>query len=702
MRPFLHRVGSVVACVTVGLAASAATPAHAAATAWVGDAHAAVRLVTGGTHVGEGRTLEAGLEFRFSPGWHGYWRTPGDAGLPPMIDWSGSDNVIRGDVAWPAPTRLVVQGLQNGIYTGHVILPATLVLKTPGQPATIRASVGYAACSNVCVPFQADLSLPVPAGIASPSPEAPLIAAAVADVPRAPAAADFDVVGTSLDRVGAAAMLVIDLRSRGEPFSHPDLFIEGDGFGLPGPPTVDLREGGRAARLSVSLGGLSAASHPLTFTVTDGARAATFAQTPSAGAISSVAGTASWFAAVGSALLGGLILNLMPCVLPVLSIKLMGLIRQAGTGRQAMRMSLLATGLGVVASFLVLAAVLVALRWFGASLGWGIQFQQPWFLAGMASLTVLFAASLFDWVTIGIPSSLMTAMGARAQAPLAGAFLTGAFATLLATPCSAPFVGTAVGFALAQGPAEILGVFLCLGVGMALPYGVAAVFPGLVRWLPRPGPWMVVLRAFLGLMLLGTAVWLVLVLWSTRGGVAAGAVFVALTALLVLRGLHARRSGVAHRWVGVATVALMLAPFAVAALPAPDPVAAPGDAGWQAFDPDALPGLVAMGKTVLVDVTATWCLTCKVNEIAALGRPEVSARLARTDVIRMRADWSRPDPVIAAFLHRFARYGIPLDVVYGPMRPAGEPLPELLTPGVVLAAVALASDGSGPLAASAP
>ena len=170
-----------------------------------------------------------------------------------------------------------------------------------------------------------------------------------------------------------------------------------------------------------------------------------------------------------------------------------------------MRASLAATALGVMSSFLALAAILIGLQQSGASLGWGIQFQQPWFLAGMASLTVLFAASLFDWVAIGLPNSLMGAAGARSRTPLVEAFLTGAFATLLATPCSAPFVGTAVGFALAQGPAEILCIFLCLGLGMALPYGAVAVVPGLVRWIPRPGPWMLVLRVVLGLLLLATA-----------------------------------------------------------------------------------------------------------------------------------------------------------------------------------------------------
>ncbi len=683
-----------------GLVSWAETSAHAASSEWVGDAHAAVRLITRDDAVGRAPTVDAGLEFRLAPGWHGYWRTPGDAGLPPMVDWSGSDNVNRGDLSWPAPTRLVVDGLQNSVYEGHFVLPATLAVTTPGAPTTLRATIGYAACSNICVPYQADLTLALPAGPATTSSEAPLLAKARADVPGTLDAAGIEIVAASFSKVGAVPTLAIELRSGTEPFLRPDLFVEGAGTGLPGPPRVDLWEGGRAARLSVALPDTASITQPLTLTFTDGARAATFVQRPSERIASSTGVTTStWLVALLSALLGGLILNLMPCVLPVLSVKLLGLVRQAGAGQRAMRLGLVATALGVVTSFLLLASVLIALQWSGVSLGWGVQFQQPWFLAGMASLTVLFAASLLDWISIGLPSTVMTAMAARPRGRLLEAFLTGAFATLLATPCSAPFVGTAVGFALAQGPGEILAIFLCLGIGMALPYGAAALFPGLVRWLPRPGPWMLTLRTTLGVLLLGTAAWLLLVLWSAAGGLVSGTSVVLLAALLVVLGLRARHSAAGRRWPGIVIAALAVAPVVVSTLPAASPAHATLAKDWQAFDAAAIPNLVANGKTVLVDVTATWCLTCKVNELAALDSADVRGRLGRADTVRMRADWSRPNAAIEDYLHRFGRYGIPLDVVYGPGRPAGESLPELLTPAIVLEALDRAS-GVSPMAAA--
>ncbi|WP_245504330.1 protein-disulfide reductase DsbD family protein [Lichenihabitans psoromatis] len=719
------RLRPSAALLSVGLAVMtlqlAATVARAASTPWVGDAHAAVRLITRDDRVGQSATVEAGLEFRFAPGWHGYWRTPGDAGLPPVVDWSTSDNVRRGEIAWPAPVRLVVEGLQNSVYEGDVILPVSLVLERPGEAATLHASVGYAACSNVCVPFQAELSLPLPAGPEARAAEAPLLVAARAKVPGAPGSAGIEVVNTGIVASGGAASLVVTLKSNAEPFRRPDLFVEGAGGGLPAAPEVSLTDDGRTARLTVALGPTSPPIEALTLTLTDGSRATSFgapvgfvpSPPPTLATAQDAAQphviastpnrTLSWGAALLSALFGGLILNLMPCVLPVLSIKLMGLVRHAGVGRRTMRMSLLATASGVIASFLALAAVLIGLQWSGASLGWGIQFQQPWFLAGMASLTVLFAASLFDWLAIGLPSALMTSAGSRRSGqPLVEAFLTGAFATLLATPCSAPFVGTAVGFALAQGPIEILAVFLCLGVGMALPYGAIAAFPRLVRWVPRPGPWMVGLRTALGFLLLGTAAWLLVVLWSTAGGRVAGAVLGPMIALLLFRAVMARRPGLNRTWITALTTVLVLAPLAAAAWPTAAPRHAPERQQWQVFDPAALPGLVAEGRTVLVDVTATWCLTCKINDLTALDRTEVATRIDQRHVVRMRADWSRPDPAIAAYLRGFGRYGIPMDVVYGPARPTGEPLPELLSPTLVLNALDRAAAGAEPQAALPP
>ncbi len=688
----LARFPTLVA-LSVGFIMWTGNAAHAAATNWVGDSRAAVRLITATDHIAADLTLEAGLEFRFAKGWHGYWRTPGDAGIPPTVDWSASEDISGADISWPAPHRLVIEELQNSVYENDVVLPVKLHLKQAHTSVRVKASIEYAACSEICVPLQAELTLPLSTGAVGPSAESVLINLAQKQVPGSPDAAGIDVIRTRFVVTASEPTLVVDLQSKSGAFIRPDLFVEGAGNGIPPAPKVELQDAGKTARLTVRLATLPPPDRPLTLTLVDENRTAEF-KGPAGATIPEH--SSAFFAALLSALLGGLILNLMPCVLPVLSIKLFAFTRQAGGDLRDVRLGSAVTASGIMTSFLLLAASLVGLKWSGATLGWGIQFQQPWFLAGMAVLTILFAASFFEWLPIGLPSSIASIASKRSGGPMLEAFLAGVFATLLATPCSAPFVGTAVGFALARGPSEIFAIFLCLGIGMALPYWVAALFPGCVRWLPRPGPWMLVVRKFLGILLLGTAVWLIFVLWSIAGAWMTAITTVLLACMLGYRALisapvkgqiavhMSRRSG----WItaGLAIAPLVFSLSAVASVS--QPAAGPE---WQAFNLEALPGLIADGNTVLVDVTATWCLTRKVNELRVLENAEICSRFQQSHVIRMRADWSRPNPLIGDYLHRFGRYGIPFDVVYGPGRPQGEALPELLTTSALLHAIDRAS-----------
>jgi suppressor for copper-sensitivity B len=662
--------------------------ALAAATGWVGDDHAAARLIAATDATGAAKTVGAGLEIRLAPGWHAYWRTPGDAGIPPSVDWSGSANLKRADLAWPAPARYSLQGFETAAYRDHVVLPVALSLARPGQPLDVHAQVSWAACANICVPYSANLELKLPAGPAAPSAQAGLIAAARARVPRPLAAAGIDLVSADAVGDGADTALRVRLRSPEAAFAAPDLFVEGLDKGSPGRPAVALSQSGQIATLSVPIREAKPADvigKKLTLTVVDGARAAEFTATPRPGMPAE--GDARLLPILAIALLGGLVLNAMPCVLPVLSLKLLSVASHAGSERRQVRVGLLMTALGVLASFGAIAAALIALKASGAAIGWGIQFQWPWFIAAMAAVTALFAASLWGWLPILAPRfAYDAAAGRRAGTPYADAFATGAFATLLATPCSAPFVGTAVGFALAEGPAEIIAVFLALGLGMAAPYGMVAAFPRLVRLLPRPGRWMNGVRVALGLALGATAVWLLFVLAALSGpraALAAATALAAVLALLALKSRHVipRRAAPATSAAATALVAAAVLWPALAGVGAPDAGAAAGR--WRAFAPGEIRGLVAQGKTVFVDVSAAWCLTCKVNEAAVLDRDPVAERLFGPGVVAMRGDWTRPDPALTRYLESFGRYGIPFNAVYGPGRPQGELLPELLTAGAV-------------------
>jgi suppressor for copper-sensitivity B len=674
-------------------------PLRAAASEWAREQHGAARLISAVEATGSSAVLDVGLQLRLTPGWHTYWRTPGDAGFPPSIDWKGSENVAGAEIAWPAPQRLPpLAGLETVGYEGGVVLPIGVRLAHPKELVHLHADVDYASCKDICIPYHAGLDLKLRPGLAIPGPEAPLIAAARARVPGDLAAARLRVLGAAVAPGKDGAMLSLRLASTGEPLRVPDLFVEGVASGSPGRPAVALTADGKVATIGVPIRGGVAAAIPgtnLRVTFVDGARAAEIAIMPSLGALAPIAGSTARITIIGLALLGGLILNLMPCVLPVLSLKLLALASYSGAARRAARIGLFATGTGVIVSFLVIAAALIVLKAAGSAIGWGIQFQQPWFLAGMALLTTLFAASLWDWLPFVLPDHITNAIGSvRGRGRLSGAFLMGAFATLLAASCSAPFVGTAIGFALARGPLDISFVFTALGIGMAAPFLAVAAAPGAVAYLPRPGPWMVWLRRGLGLALLGTAVWLLAVLAleaSADVALLVGGTLGALLATLAWRHTLSpdRR---AHLATGVAAIILAAITVVVPSLrgPAvPVDLAHPSKAAgrWQPFDEASAHRMVADGKVVLVDVTAAWCLTCKVNELAVLDRAPVAERLRSPDAATMRADWTRPNPTITAYLQIFGRYGVPLDVVYGPGAPEGIALPELLTSGAVMDAL---------------
>ena len=355
----------------------------------------------------------------------------------------------------------------------------------------------------------------------------------------------------------------------------------------------------------------------------------------------------------------------MPCVLPVLSLKLMQVLRAGHEARSTVRVGFLATAAGVVTSFLVLAAGAIALRHAGVAIGWGIQFQQPLFLIALSLVLVVFAGSMIGSLEIRLPGVLARMAGVDGGGHW-GNFLSGAFATLLATPCSAPFVGTALGFALSAGALEVLAIFTAMGIGLAAPWLGIAAFPALVTLLPRPGRWMAVVRAVLALALALTAAWLVAIAAEQVDGTWRN---VTVLAVAVMAAALAARAWWWQRGLGVVTAVLAcVALLAAGAAPPggrPGPDARAVDGSWEEFDPGRITGLVADGRVVFVDVTADWCLTCKVNDAVVFATDPVSGQFATPDVVPMRADWTRPDDAIARYLAGFGRYGIPFNAVYG-------------------------------------
>ena len=641
-----------------------------------------VRLISAVAATGSASSLPLGLEFSLKPGWKIYWRSPGEAGLPPEIDWAGSVNLAGASLSWPAPRWFDAFGLDTAGYEDEVILPLAARPAEPGEGLLLRASVRYLACSTVCIPVVADLTLDLPPGPSGASPFAHAIGRFLARVPGDGAAQGLRLERIETDGTGVLAAVI----AADPPLARPDLFVEGPegvSFGRPEPV---LEEGGRRVRFRFTAKGEDGPARltgeTLTVTLADGERSLE-ATGPVVAAAAGIGGR-TLLAMLGIAFLGGLILNVMPCVLPVLSLKLLSLVSSSGMERWRIRGGFLASAAGVVSSFLILASGLAGLKAAGAQAGWGIQFQQPLFLTAMILVMTLFAANL--WGAFTIASPVLSSRGAVKQG-WGGDFAAGVLATLLATPCSAPFVGTALGFALARGPADILLIFATMGIGMAAPYLVLALWPGLAGFLPRPGRWMDRLRFLFGFLMLGTGGWL---LWVLAGAAGAPAALIVGILAAVLLSVLLARSRLSVRVRAVLTVLFAgVALLAVGLWNVPhEGIAASSrqDTLWRPFEPEAIPVLVAEGKLVMVDITADWCLTCRFNKTAVLDREPVAGMLAGPGVVAMRGDWTRPDDAIALFLARFGRYGLPFNAVFGKGAPEGALLPELLTAEAVQAA----------------
>ena len=716
-------LGLVLGAMSVGVAIAAPSNSPGASP-WVKTEQTELRLIAATETVGAAETLRLGLHFKLKPGWKIYWRSPGDAGFPPIPDWSSSRNLKSAVMQWPAPERFSVLGLETLGYKKEVVFPITVTRLDLAKPLHLSGAIRYLVCDEICIPYDADVRLTVAQGPIRPSPFAHLISRFQSNVPG-----DGKRQGLAVEAVetwgrGEAIVLRVRVTST-TPFRTPDIYPEGPRALTFAKPTVRLRPDGLSATLALEVFATqylkgpekSLAGRTLTVTLVDGMRSAEARLTVApalagsglptdAGDTGDAGASPSLALILAFALLGGLILNLMPCVLPVLSIKLLSVVGHGGGDRRLVRLSFLASAAGIVFSFLVLAGALIALKAGGMTIGWGIQFQQPWFLIAMTLMVTAFALNLWGIFEVRLPFWISD-LGEHTSHVhgLGGHFLQGAFATLLATPCSAPFLGTAVGFALARGWGEITAVFAVLGLGLALPYLGVAAFPGLATRLPKPGPWMVTFRRFLGLALIATGVWLLSVLAASAGfktAVLVGGLTAASAGLLALARL--KRPGMGRR-AAIGIMAAVLAAFlAPGWLGDVTPGVPPGGTAsakligkaggstdvlgklWQPFDEARIPGLIAQGKTVFVDVTADWCITCQVNKGLVLSRGKVLAKLQDPNVVIMQADWTRPDPVISDFLARHDRFGIPFNAVYGLGAPKGVVLPELLSQSVVLKA----------------
>ncbi len=677
-------------------ASSAQASSAQASSEWVEYGQGRVRLVSATTGT-TGEDLLLGLQYEIAPGWEIYWRTPGEAGFPTTIDWTGSENVSDAVISWPVPGRFQIFGLDTFGYKDAVVLPIPARVARPAEGAQIRALINFLTCQETCVPHDISLEMDLPGGGGN-SEYAALINRYEALVPTRDGGFGLSISRSELVDGSDEGLLQVVALSQ-IPFTNVDLFVEGPEEYQFAPPDVRISADGLRAVLQVpiALSSFGTIGTPppllgneLTLTVVDGGRA--FEQTlrTSLGQ-SEATNFLPFFSIILLAFVGGLILNVMPCVLPVLSIKLLGMVSHGGGNAGEVRRSFLATSAGILFAFLALGTFLVILRSAGAAVGWGIQFQQPLFVVTMILVITLFAANMWGMFEIALPQwvSNLTVRGdggaPRNPHSVGSSFGSGVFATILATPCSAPFLGTAIGFALSRGTVDIYAIFAALGVGMSSPFLIVSALPKLATKLPKPGRWMDTVKKIMGFALAATALWLLSVLAfqvSFLSAYIVSGLMVATVAVLWGRRYlsQALRQAAPASVVVLAVLAYLTPQFADAS----SENSVNGVIAWQPFDEAAIPLLVADGKTVFVDVTAEWCITCQVNKRLVLNRGEVAQLLNSDNVVAMQADWTKPDEAIAAYLASFSRFGIPFNVIYGSVAPNGLTLPELLKTNVVM------------------
>ena len=652
-----------------------------------------VELLSDGQSIAPGRTFWLGLRQQIPPGWHTYWVNPGDSGEPPRVEWALPAGFTAGEIHWPHPERIPVGPAMSYGYSNAVVLPIPVTAPAdlpPGGRVILRGQASWVVCEKTCVPEEApvELSLPVAATTPAPDPRgAPLIEAARRALPApSPWPASFVATPERVTLSVAASGLTAERVS--EVWFYPARWGVIDHAA----PQAS-RTSAEGITLAVARGPLpDAVAGPIegVLVVTErlDGRLARHALTLRAEPAAAAGAAPALLAAMALALAGGLVLNLMPCVLPVLSVKALGLVRHAGGGLRGHGVAYTA---GVLVSFALVGGALILLRAAGQRLGWGFQLQSPLFVTLLAYVLFVMALSLSGVVVLG--GRLAGAGRSLAGRPgHLGTFFTGALATVAATPCTAPFMGAAVGYALTQPWTSALLVFEALGLGLALPYLVLTLVPSWRRALPRPGPWMVQLERLLAFPLYASVAWLVWVVTQQTGPTGVAAALGGLVAIAFAAWLYqVSRSAGARGRRAAAGVALALALGAVgaAALDAGPaergPAASVRDAGWEPFNSTRLAELRAAGTPVFVNVTAAWCITCLVNERVALRSSAVTEAFARKGVVTLKADWTRRDPVITGVLDRFGRSGVPLYLLY-PAGEGGEPavLPQILSERLVL------------------
>ena len=690
----------VAACSSVCLSIFALVPLAQSQT-YQGRELVKAELLADTNAVVPGKPFTVGLLLRMAPHWHTYWKFSGDAGIPTELKWKLPPGWKAGEIQWPIPLKTIDPGdIQTYGYQDEVLLMQEITppARIDNSPVKLSADATWLVCEKICIPGNASLQLELPKSTTSASANTEIFTRFRRLLPQN--WPEPKVATANWTRAGSDLRLSVKSATLAN-YPRADFYPLPEGETVVGHPKVESRSANEvvfrvpieaASKDLSSIQGLIVFGQSL-----DGPDRAAW-QTPASTIASSSSSAPSrgilTFLFFG--FLGGIILNLMPCVLPVISLKIFGFIQQAGQSRQKILRSGVAFAGGIFAWFIGLALLLIALKAAGREITWGgFQFTNPYFVLALSVIVLVFALNLFGVFEISLPQGVTRGLlSSTSGQHEAGSFFQGLFATVLATPCTAPFLGTALGFAFAQSPAIILLMFVAIAAGMSAPYLLLCAHPAWLRFLPKPGPWMLHVKQFMGFLLLATLLFLLYVLGAQRG--LEGAIWASCFLLIIsvacwMKGAFVLpTASVAKRTVVlVLMLVLVLASgvyfiggkFHSANIASADSRLR-GD--WQAFTPERLQAELEQGHSVFVDFTAAWCLTCKFNEANVLESSAVREAFQRHAIVKLKADWTNGDPVITKLLQQFGRPGVPLYVLYPGKSEEPIVFPELLTKSMLL------------------
>jgi len=630
-------------------------------------------------------TISAGLSIKLAENWKTYWRSPGQVGLPPEIDWNDSTNILHTKFYWPTPERFQEFEIENYGYSEKVIFPINIVLKNPGKPLSLVANISILVCKDVCIPKSFILKLPLSeVEITDPLSRKELLSS-LTTIPIDGPNNQFELNSVFVDPNKES--LFIEIESS-EKINEIHVFPETQTDVVFDAPITTFDQYKNLVTIQLPIFDYKKITEPIALTISNGKISSTYSNLKIVENIvhsqSNMLNGNSFAIIIFFAFVGGLILNVMPCVFPVLLIKINSVINSQSYSKIKIRRKFISSALGIITFMWTLNGLLFLIQVMGGKIGWGVQFQSPIFLSFIIVILIIFSINMLGVLEIILPQKFNTKLYQLSNSNgFIGDFLSGCFAALLATPCSAPFLGSAIAFALTMGGVKSLIIFSFIGLGLASPYLVVATAPRLVMFFPRPGKWMKTVQNLIGILIIISACWFSWLLISVESFQSLLVLLIALIfAILSLKFIKVN----SLKYVFFITFVILSVTNSTI-ITSENGWTTNSDSSWEVFDASRKKILIDSEKVVFIDITADWCLTCKANKLLVLDSSYVKKALSRENVVKMRGDWTQKNSEILSFLKENGRFGIPFNIVYGPSAKSGIMLPEILTSEVVINAL---------------